>query len=263
MATGETVSVGMRLTHTMHGDGVVTRIEERVNRKTNALEPCATVSFTSANGKISWSALLNGDQSLPGATDTSLVMIVAVKDIQENHNWFAPQDYGDLSEILIDLERLTTKHSAVTPLSDSSLVSSQLSSLSKNLEKVDVSPDGDTLNALKTVVDWSVSRLFKTAESNSRSASAKLVDVNQWIANIEDAELWTRKIYPALPEAIKPGTDRVLVSVAWMVSAERNVSMFEAARILTGSLEKRIYNIHMRGAELAKSRLEAQLSKSV
>lgn len=263
MATGETVSVGMRLTHTMHGDGIITRIEDRVNRKTNALESCATVSFTSANGKISWSALLNGEQNAPGGADTSLVMIVAVKDIEENHNWFAPEDYGDLSEILVDLERLSTKHSAVTPLNENSLVSSQLSSLSKNLEKVDVSPEGDTLNALKTVVDWSVSRLYKGSESNARSASAKLVDVNQWIANIEDHELWARRIYPALPEAIKPGTDRVLVNVAWMVSTEKNVSMFEAARILAASLEKRIYNIHLRGAELAKSRLEAQLTKTV
>jgi hypothetical protein len=156
----------------MHGDGVVTRIEERVNRKTTALELCATVSFSSFNGKISWGALLAGEKLTPGTTDTSLVMIVAVKDIEQNHHWFAPQDYGDLSEILIDLERMATKQSAITPLGDSSLVSSQLSSLSKNLEKVDVSPDGDPLNALKTVVDWSVSRLYKVADNKSRSASA-------------------------------------------------------------------------------------------
>jgi hypothetical protein len=108
-----------------------------------------------------------------------------------------------------------------------------------------------------------VSRLYKVADNNSRSASAKLVDVNQWIASIEEGDLWSRRIYPSLPEAIKPGTDRVLVSVAWMVSTEKNVTMFEAAQILTASLERRIQNIHMRGAELAKSRLEAQLTKTM
>jgi hypothetical protein len=48
-----------------------------------------------------------------------------------------------------------------------------------------------------------------------------------------------------------------------MVSTEKNVTMFEAAQILTASLERRIQNIHMRGAELAKSRLEAQLTKTM
>lgn len=261
MAIKESISEGMRLTHTTHGDGRVKKIVDRISPKTKAMESYATVSFSSVNGKVSWASLVHNTQ-MQRNTDTSLTLMVAVDDIANGPNWFLANDYGDLSDIIVDIERLGTKQSAITPIDFGESVASQITTLGKNLERADLSPEGDPINILKIIVDWASERLVRHAEqSSSRSVAMRLVDMKDWIALLEDHELWSSKLYPSLPEAIKVGTERVLVSVAGLISCEHEVEMHEAARMLTDALENRVINIHARAFKLAQSRLEAQVSK--
>lgn len=261
MAIKESIVEGMRLTHTTHGDGRIQSIVDRVSPKTKAIEPYATVLFTSVSGKISWSSLLNNAKIQRNA-DTSLTLMVAVSDIENGTSWFLANDYGDLSDIIVDIERLGTKNSAVTPIDFTESVAAQITTLGKNLEHADLSPEGDPINILKIITDWSAERLIRNIEaSSSRSIAVRSAELDGWIEMLEDKELWSFKLYPSLPESIKAGTERVLVSVAGLISYEHEVEMHEAARILSDALENRVVNIHERGFRLAQSRLAAQGSR--
>lgn len=261
MAIKESIAEGMRLTHTTHGDGRVQTVIDRISPKTKAMESYATVSFSSVSGKVSWSSLVH-NAKIQRNTDTSLTLMVAVDDIANGPNWFLANDYGDLSDIIVDIERLGTKNSAVTPINFSESSATQITTLGKNLERADLSPEGDPINILKIITDWSAERLVRQVESShSRSVALRCSEMKDWIALMEENELWSSKLYPSLPEAIKVGTERVLVSVAGLISCEHEVEMHEAARILTDALENRVSNIHARAFRLAQSRLEAQASK--
>lgn len=263
MAIKESIVEGMRLTHTTHGDGRITSIVDRVSPKTKSVEPYACVSFTAINGTISWSSLINSGKSLPRSTDTSLTLWVAVSDIVDGNNWFLSNDYGDLSDILVDIERLGTKHSAVTPIDFNESISSQIAILGKNLDHADLSPKGDPINILKIVVDWSIERFIRQIGSENRSVATRISELDQWITLIEKEELWSTKLYSSLPGVIRNGTERVLVSVACLISYEHEVEMQDAAKILTCSLEKRIANVHLRALKRAQSRLGARASRMV
>lgn len=262
MAIKESIVEGMRLTHTTHGDGRITNIVDRVSPKTKAIEPHATVVFSSVSGKISWSALVNNDKIVERNTDISLTLTVAVSAIETGSSWFLANDYGDLSDIIVDVERIATKNSAVTPINFNESVATQITTLGKNLERADLSPEGDPINILKIVADWAAERIVRQAESATyRSVGIRTSELAEWITMIESREMWSSKLYPSLPEGIKTGTERVLVSVAGLISNEHEVAMHEAARILTEALENRIANLHMRSFKLAESRVKAQASK--
>jgi hypothetical protein len=261
LAIKESIVEGMRLTHTTHGDGRIQSIVDRVSPKTKAIESYATVLFSSVHGKVSWSSLLTHGKGLERVTDTSLTLLVAVNDIETGPNWFLANDYGDLSDIIVDIERLSTKHSAITPINSTESIASQITTLGKNLEKADLSPEGDPINILKIVTDWSAERLAKQSESHTRSVAAKSADLSDWLNLMDKRQLWQAKLYPGLPEQIRSGTERVLVSVAGLISCGHEVEMPEAARILTEALENRIENLHGKKFRIAQSRLDAQISK--
>ena len=261
MAIKESIVEGMRLTHTTHGDGRIQGIIDRVSPKTKAIESYATVLFPSVNGKVSWTSLVNNGRGVERVTDTSLTLMVAVSDISEGNNWYLANDYGDLSDIIVDVERLSTKHSAVTPINFTESIASQITTLGKNLERADLSPEGDPINILKIIVDWAAERMVKQAESTSRSPQAKSADLNEWLRLIEKRQIWQAKLYPGLPEHIRSGTERVLMSVAGLISCGHDVEMPEAARILTAALENRIENLHGKKFRIAQSRLDAQIAK--
>jgi len=261
MAIKESIVEGMRLTHTTHGDGRIQGIVDRVSPKTKAIESYATVSFSAVNGKITWSSLVNNTKSHRDA-DLSLTLMVPVRDISDGPQWFLANDYGDLSDIIVDIERLGTKSSSIAPINFTESVAAQITTLGKNLDRADLSPEGDPINILKIVTDWTAERLLRNSEStSSRSAVVRCSELNGWIELMEERELWSSKLYPNLPDVVKVGTERVLISVAGLISCEHEVEMHEAARILTDALENRVVNIHARAFKLAQSRLEAQISK--
>lgn len=262
MGISESITDGMRLTHTTHGDGKIHSLQDRVNPKTKAVDTYATVVFSSVNGKVSWSSLIHGQRVDSRNTDTSLTLLIPVSDIQNGSQWFIANDYGDLSDMIIDIERLGTKNSSISPIHGNESAATQIVTFAKNLERAELTPESDPINMVKIIVDWCVERaLSQVSLTNSRSVATKSSEIAEWIGLIEDRKFWSLKCYPALPEVVRVGAEKVMVSVAGLISCEHDVEMTEAARILTSALENRVANTHLRGFYNAQSRLQAQTSR--
>lgn len=237
------MSVGLRLTHTTHGDGTVRSIAVRPNRATGAHEDYAAVHFPGLGGAGTWSTLVSGRRA-GTPTEGGLTVLVRLCDLADGEKWHVAEDYGDLSEMLADIELLPADGSRLAP-AEGPAGTTRLIMLARAVEEADLSPDGDPVNVLKFIVDWSVERHMRRVEA-IHGRGTRLASARQSSRLAENRSLWTTKLYPQMPEQLRPGAERVLLSVAALLANWFDVEPGAAARLVTASVEARIANLHMR-----------------